>query len=98
MGIKAEVIETSLTVLSGILDDAVTDRRIPVSLLGDNLKLPRRVEKPHKYLTHYQVRSLARDAKHPEIVLLLAYAGVRWRELAGLWVRHLGCGGAWHQG
>ena len=89
VGLKAEVIETCLTVLSGMLDDAVTDRRIPVNLLRDNLKLPRRVEKPHKYLTHDQVRSLARNAKHPEIVLLLAYTGIRWGELAGLRVRHL---------
>jgi integrase len=89
VGLKAEVIETCLTVLSGVLDDAVTDRRIPANPLRDNLKLPRRVDKPHKYLTHDQVRSLAHQAKHPEIVLLLAYTGIRWGELAGLRVRHL---------
>jgi hypothetical protein len=59
----------------------VTDRRIPTNLLRDNLKLPRRVEKFHKYLTHDQVRSLAQQAKHPEIVFLLAYTascGASW--------------------
>ena len=45
---------------------------------------PRRVDKRHKYLSHDQVRSLAQKAKHPEIVLLLAYTGIRWGELAGL--------------
>jgi integrase len=84
VGLKAEVIETCLTVLSGILDDAVTDRRIPANPLRDKLKLPRRVDKRHKYLSHDQVRSLAQKAKHPEIVLLLAYTGIRWGELAGL--------------
>ncbi len=36
-----------------------------------------------------QVRSLAHVAKHPQIVLLLAYTGIRWGELAGLRVRRL---------
>ncbi len=78
VGLKAEVIETCLTVLSGILDDAVTDRRLPANPLPDKLKLPRRLHKPHKYLTHDQIRSLAHEAKHREIVLLLAYTGIRW--------------------
>ena len=37
VGFKAEVIETCLTVLSGIMDDAVTDRRIPVNPLRGKL-------------------------------------------------------------
>jgi integrase len=89
VGLKAEVIETCLTVLSGILDDAATDRRISLNPLRDNIKLPRRVDKPRKYLSHDQVRNLTHQAKHPEIVLLLAYTGIRWGELAGLRVRHL---------
>ncbi len=89
VGLKAEVIETCLTVLSGIVDDAVTNRRIAANPSRDKLKLPRRVDKPHKFLTHDQVRSLADKAKHREIVLLLACTGIRWGELAGLRVRHL---------
>ena len=89
IGLKAEVIETCLTVLSGVLDDAVTDRRIPANPLRDKLKLPRRVQKPRRYLNHDQVRALADESKHPEIVLLLAYSGIRWGELAGLRVEHL---------
>lgn len=89
IGLKAEVIETCLTVLSGILDDAVTDRRIAVNPLRDKLKIPARIERPHKYLTHEQVHALAAEAKHPQIVLTLAYTGIRWGELAGLRVRHL---------
>lgn len=89
VGLKAEVIETCLTVLSGIMDDAETDRRIPTNPLRNKLKVPRRLNKPHKYLTHDQVRCLAREAKHPEVVVLLAYTGIRWGELAGLRVRHL---------
>ncbi|MDR3664157.1 MAG: tyrosine-type recombinase/integrase [Mycobacterium sp.] len=89
VGLKAEVIETCLTVLSGILDDAVTDRRIPANPLRDKLKIPARIERLHKYLTHEQVRALAGEAKHPQIVLTLACTGIRWGELAGLRVRHL---------
>jgi hypothetical protein len=78
VGLKAEVIETCLTVLSGILDDAVTDRRISANPLRDRLKLPTRIERMRKYLTHKQVRALAAEAKHPQIVLTLAYTGIRW--------------------
>ena len=89
IGLKAEVIETCLTVLSGVLEDAMTDRRIPVNPLRDKLKIPARIERPHKYLTHEQVRALASESKHPQIVLTLAYTGIRWGELAGLRVMHL---------
>ncbi|WP_417564479.1 tyrosine-type recombinase/integrase [Microbacterium sp.] len=75
-------------VLAGILDVAVRDRR-----LTDNpargIRLPRKTPTPHGYLTHAQVAQLARQARHPELVYLLAYTGLRWGEATGLRVRDI---------
>ncbi|TLF58470.1 tyrosine-type recombinase/integrase [Nocardia cyriacigeorgica] len=86
-GLSASTIETCLRVLAGVLGDAVSDRRI-VSNPARGVKLPRRKDKPHKYLSHAQVAALADQApKHRAIVLLLSYCGLRWGELAALRVR-----------
>ncbi|MGW5314513.1 tyrosine-type recombinase/integrase [Nocardia thailandica] len=86
-GLSAATIETCLRVLAGILGDAVADRRI-VSNPARGVKLPKRRPKPRRYLTHEQVHALADQAKnHRAVVLLLAYCGLRWGELAALRVR-----------
>lgn len=79
-------------VLAGILDDAVRDRRL-VSNPARGVKLPRKVKREHPYLTDEQVIDLARAAAagrggddKPTAVLVLAYCGLRWGELAGLHV------------
>ena len=74
-------------VLAGILDDAVRDRRLTVDP-ARGVKLPRKVRREHRYLTDEQVWELARQAGPDKgtIVLVLAYCGLRWGELAGLHV------------
>lgn len=88
-GLAAPVIETAFGVLAGILDDAVSDRRISRNP-ARGVKLPPREDRPHAYLTHAQVHALAAEAKHyGPLVLLLSYCGLRWGEAAGLRVRHI---------
>ena len=79
-------------VLAGILDDAVRDRRL-VSNPARGVKLPRKVKREHAYLTDEQVIALASAAAagrggddKATVVLVLAYCGLRWGELAGLHV------------
>lgn len=75
-------------VLAAILDDAVSDRRT-MSNPARGVALPRKVKKTHVYLSHEQVHALAAASKHPALVLVLAYCGLRWGEATGLRVRHL---------
>ena len=75
-------------VLAAILDDAVADRRT-ISNPARGVSLPRKVKKPHVYLTHEQVHALAEVSKYPALVLTLAYCGLRWGEATGLRVKHL---------
>lgn len=75
-------------VLAAILDDAVADRRT-ISNPARGVSLPRKIKKPHIYLTHEQVHSLAEVSKYPALVLTLAYCGLRWGEATGLRVKHL---------
>lgn len=74
-------------VLAGILDDAVRDRRLTANP-ARGAKLPRKVKREHPYLTDDQVMALAAEAGPDKgvIVLVLAYCGLRWGELAGLHV------------
>jgi integrase len=74
-------------VLAGILDDAAADRRLAVNP-ARGVKLPRKVKREHRYLTDAQVWHLAAEAGPDKgtIVLVLAYCGLRWGELAGLHV------------
>jgi integrase len=74
-------------VLAGILDIAVKDRRVPVNVARGS-RLPRKVPRAHRYLTHQQVHDLAyASGKHEALVLLLAYTGLRWGEVIALRVR-----------
>lgn len=76
-------------VLAAVLDDAVRDRR----LLADpthGTDLPRKKKKPHVFLSHEQVRDLADASKHPALVRVLAYCGLRWGEATALRVRDVG--------
>ena len=78
-------------VLAGILDVAVRDRRIPTNV-ARGIKLPRKVAKSRAYLTHEQVALLAAESKNPELVVFLAYTGLRWGEATGLRVKHVDLG------
>lgn len=71
-------------VLAAILDEAVDERRIPANP-AKGVQLPRREPVDHDYLTHRQVAALAMEcSRGGEIVMLLAYSGLRWGELAAL--------------
>ena len=76
-------------ILSGILDVAVRDRRIPANP-ARGVKLPRKVRKEHRYLTHDEVWQLADAAGDKStLILLLSYTGLRWGEAAGLRVKDI---------
>jgi len=87
--LSASVVIRTHQVLNAILADAVKDR-----LLGSNppsgMRLPKKSRKRPLYLTHDQIAALA-DASgdHGIVVLLLAYTGIRWGEMAALRLRDL---------
>lgn len=91
MKLSASSVAHAHTVLAGILDDAVSDRRI-ASNPARGVKLPRKIYKTRNYLTAAQVSMLAEESKHPDIVLLLATTGLRWGEMAALRVRDIDLG------
>jgi len=87
-GTKPATIENALGVLRGICALAVEDRRLarnPVS----GVKAPRREHVARAYLTHGQVAQLADtiDGRYEVVVLMLAYTGLRFGELAALRVQ-----------
>ena len=74
-------------VFSSILDLAVKERRL-VSNPSNGVNLPALSERGRRYLTAEQVDQLASHARAGRLpVLVLAYCGLRWSELAGLRVR-----------
>ncbi|WP_006245579.1 tyrosine-type recombinase/integrase [Mycolicibacterium tusciae] len=79
------------TVLAGILDGAVADRRLGANP-ARGVKLPRKTPKVRNYLTAKQASALADESKYPDIVLLLATTGLRWGEMAALRVRDVDLG------
>ena len=98
-GQSAASVRKCAGVLSGILALAVRDRRLP-SNPAAGVALPRVVERAPRYLTAEQVSQLAAAAAVPPherlrgfyaqyrlAVLVLAYCGLRWSELAALRVR-----------
>lgn len=73
-----------VTILNGILDDAVAAQLIYSNRLT-GISLPKSDPKPRVYLSHEQVEAFAQAAgPHAMIVRTLAYTGLRWGELAGL--------------
>lgn len=87
--LSGSLISDCFTVLSGVLDLAENDRSILVNPLRGRVQLPRRNEQPKIYLSHEEVRQLADASTHPEIILTLAYTGLRWGELTGLRVKNV---------
>ncbi|MEO9240258.1 MAG: site-specific integrase [Jatrophihabitantaceae bacterium] len=76
-------------VLSLVLSLAVRDGRL-VRNPADGMSLPREVQRDRRYLSHAEVHALA-DAAGPDrpIILVLAYTGLRFGELAALRVRRV---------
>lgn len=87
-GKSASLISRCYGILSGIVSDAVADRLIPASTIA-GVPLPRRTPPQHRYLTHEEVAALVAEARYPNVVLVLAYCGLRFGELAGLRVKHV---------
>lgn len=87
-GKGATTVKRNYGVLASILDDAVEDRRV-LSNPARGVTLPRKVKKPHVYLSHEQVHELASASKYPLLILVLAYCGLRWGEATGLRVKHV---------
>ncbi len=67
-------------ILAGILETAVRDHLIP-SNPARRVNLPRRISRPHTYLTNDQVAQLvAASGEHATVIALLANTGLRWGE------------------
>ncbi len=77
-----------LSLAPGLPSRLLSDRRT-LSNPARGVSLPRKVKKPHIYLSHEQVRALAAASKYPGLVLVLAYCGIRWGEATALRVKHL---------
>lgn len=88
-GLSASRIRQSYHLLTSMLDDAVKDGRLPRNPAA-GVDLPRLPSSERRYLTHEQVDALA-DAAGPYrvLVLVLAYCGLRWGEVAALKVRRV---------
>ncbi|RFU22753.1 tyrosine-type recombinase/integrase [Geodermatophilus marinus] len=73
--------------LTSMLDQAVKGRRLAMNPAA-GVELPRLPRKSRRYLSHEEVGRLA-DACREDgiIVLMLAYTGIRWGELAAIRVR-----------
>jgi integrase len=76
-------------ILAGILDTAVRDRRLTRNVARDVQLPPKTRDARRHYLAHEQVQLLADRARHPTLVLFLAYTGLRWGEATALRVRHV---------
>lgn len=73
------------SVLAGILDRAVRDRKLVTNKARKIENLPRKRPKRKIYLTHEQVATMASAAGDKStLVLTLAYCGLRWGEAIGL--------------
>ena len=71
-------------VLAGVFKFAVRDGRLSKSP-ADGVQLPRLTKRAHGYLNHAQVRLLADECgAWGDLILLLAYTGLRWGEMAAL--------------
>lgn len=87
---SATVVIRAHSVLAGILDRAVRDRRLTTNRSRGVENLPGKKKKPHVYLTHAQVDLMAGAAGDwATLVYLLAYTGLRWGEAVGLRVQDL---------
>jgi len=87
--LSAQTVRRCVFVLSSVLAIAERDGIIRASPTK-GVALPAKHPKPKRYLTHAQVERLAAAAPGREtLMLLLAYAGLRWGEVSALRVRHL---------
>src|SRR6185503_20971725 len=88
-GSSATVVNRAVGILAGILDDAVEHRALafnPARRFKRGEK-PRKSPKRHVYLTEEDVCRLAEESgRHADLVLTLAFTGLRWGEAIALTV------------
>lgn len=85
----AQTVRRAVFVLSSILSIAERDGIISRNPCK-GVALPSKKRKPMRFLTHKQVDLLAKHSgAHRDLVLELAYGGLRWGEAVALRVRHL---------
>jgi integrase len=88
-GLAPATVRYAHRVLSLALTAAVRDGRL-VRNVAEGVPLPRVVGKPKRFLTHDQVQALAEAcAPYGTLIKVLAYAGLRWGELAALTTRRV---------
>lgn len=76
-------------VLAGLMKYAIRDGRLSRNPV-EGIRLPRVAKKGRGYLSHAQVRDLAAGCgEYGDVVLFLAYTGLRWGEMAALKVGRL---------
>jgi integrase len=76
-------------VLAGILKYAMRDNRLTRNV-AEHVQLPRLVKRKHGYLSHKQVQDLAEECGDwSDLVLTLAYTGLRWGEVVALSPEHV---------
>jgi integrase len=81
---SATVVIRAYGILAGVIDRGVRDRRLPLNV-ARGINLPRKLKKQRSYLSHDQVQALADESgANSNLVLFLAYTGLRWGEAVGL--------------
>lgn len=87
-GLSPSSVRHAHRVLSLLLSAAVRDGRLPRNVAA-GVRLPRVGVSEKRFLSHTQVRELAEAVGEPfnVVVLVLAFTGLRWGELAALRVR-----------
>ncbi|PLS25994.1 tyrosine-type recombinase/integrase [Bifidobacterium parmae] len=84
--VSATVVLRAEGILSALCRQAVRDRLIPANPC-DDLELPRKRRKEHRYLTAPELVRLADEAGWRRVIVLtLGLTGIRWGELVGLTV------------
>jgi integrase len=88
-GLSASRTRQAFHLLSRMLEDAVRDSRLARNPAA-GVDLPRMPVTERRYLTHAEIQRLADKAgRYQTLVLLLAYTGIRWGEVAALRVRNV---------
>jgi integrase len=84
-GAGSTTIRRAHSVLAGIFNDAIKDRRLTRNAVSAVENLPRRIVRRHRYLTADEVHRLSESAgEHRVLVLVLAFCGLRWSEAIAL--------------
>jgi integrase len=88
-GSSATVVNRAVGILAGILDDAVEHRALAVNSARrfKRGEKPKKSPKRHVYLTEGDACRLAEESgRHADLVLMLAFTGLRWGEAIALTV------------